>query len=440
MTHRSAAFTVALSASLGLAFAAAVLLGASAGPSEPPIAPDPHVAAILDRVTTTALMGDLAALSGETPVTIAGSPYTITTRNTRHTAAISMTTRYAFEQLSACGLDVAYHAYTSGDFDGPRRNVVAEKLGRVDSDEVYLLTAHIDSLPDGALAPGADDNGSGSVAVMRAGCLLAPEYFAHTLRFVLFTGEEQGLGGSRAYAAECAARGETIGGVVNLDMIGYNTGEPTFDAYAWSSPTAPGVDSRDLADKFSSLVTAYGLDLSPTRLNDDNFPIMYSDQWSFLEQGYPGILVIEGLNADDFNPHYHRTSDTVDFINPHYFAELTKASVASIAHLGQRLPTGILSGTARVSGGSPLPPMTITAESKSYHGPFHLSAGPMDTFTASLPVGTYTVTVEPAHPFHLPAATRVGITTDTLTTVDLVLSRAAAIYLPSVCRSSSAVR
>ena len=436
MHHRTAARTLALSVALGIALAVAAVLIGAAAPADPPTAPDPHIDALLDRVTTTTLMADLAALSGETPVTIAGSPYTIATRNTHRGEAISMTTRYAFEQLSGCGLDVAFHAYTSGEFDGPRRNVVAQKLGRVVPDEIYLLTAHIDSLPEGDLAPGADDNGSGSVAVMRAGCLLAPGHFAHTLRFVLFTGEEQGLKGSRAYAADCAAQGETIAGVVNLDMIGYNTGEPTFDAYAWSSSTAPGVGSRDLADQFASLVTAYGLDLSPARIDEDNFPIRHSDQWSFLENGYPGILVIEGIDAGDFNPHYHQTSDTVAFIEPDYFAELTKASVAAAAHLGQRLSTGVVSATVHLSAGGPLPPVTVTAESDLYVGSFPLTAGLVDGFTSTLPVGTYTVTVEPAPPRYLPAVTRVNITTDTLTAIDIVLPSQTRIYLPQVCRSS----
>ena len=440
MNRQAATSTrLALSTALGLALAAAVLFVAAAAPSEPPAAPDPHMDAILGRITTATLMAHLADLTGERPVTIAGSPYTIATRNTYGAEAISMTTRYGYEQLAACGLDVTYHVYSDGRFDGPRRNVIAEKPGRLHPDEIYLLTAHIDSLPEGDTAPGADDNGSGSVAVMKAACLLGPEHFAHTLRFVLFTGEEQGLLGSRAYAGDCAARGDSIGGVVNLDMIGYNTGQPTFDAYAWSTDESVGAGSRELADGYSEIVTTYGLNLMPRRLDTDAFPIQNSDHWSFLEQGYPGILVIEGLHDGDFNPHYHRTSDTVAFIDPAYFAELTKASVAAIAHLGQRLPTGVLSGTARAVDGSPLTTITVTAESDSYLGAFPLTAGSEDTFTATLPVGTYTLTVEPAPSRYLPLAAQVSIATDTLTSVHLLLPHLTVIYLPHVTRPSMAL-
>ncbi len=435
--NRQATIHAALSAALGVLLALTTLLLAGAAPSDPPATPDPHIDAILYRVTSATLMADLAGLTGERPVTIAGSIYTIATRNTHRAGPISMTTRYAYEQLAACGLDVTFHTYSSNVFDGPRRNVIAEKPGRVHPEEIYLLTAHIDSISDDPDdAPGADDNGSGSVAVMNAACLLAPNHFAHTLRFALFTGEEQGLRGSRAYAADCAAAGETIAGVVNLDMIGFSTDQPIFNAYAWSADRPEAAGSRELADHFSQIVTAYGLNLIPERLDRGGFPIRNSDHWSFLENGYPGFLVIQDYYGGDFNWRLHTVDDTIEFINPDYFAELTRASIAATAHLGQRLSTGVLSGTARAADGQPLPPVTITAESDSYLGPFPLTAGATTAFTASLPVGTYTVTAQPAPSRYLPLTTQVTIATDTLTSVHLLLPHVTVIYLPHVARSS----
>lgn len=438
--NRQAAIHAALSAALGILLALTTLFFTGAAPLDPPATSDPHIDAILNRVTTATLMADLADLTGERVVTIAGSLYSIATRNTRRADAISMTTRYAYEQLAACGLDVAFHTYSSGAFDGPRRNIIAEKPGRVHPEEIYLLTAHIDSIsndPDNA--PGADDNGSGSVAVMSAACLLAPEHFAHTLRFVLFTGEEQGLRGSRAYAADCAAAGETIAGVVNLDMIGFSTDEPVFNAYAWSADRPAAAGSRELADHFSQIVTAYGLDLIPERLDADSFPIKSSDHWSFLENDYPAFLVIQDYNGGDFNWRLHSVNDTIEFINPDYFAELTRASIAATAHLGQRLSAGVLSGTARAADGRPLSPVTITAKSDSYVGPFPLTVGATNAFTASLPVGTYTVTAQSTASRYLPLVTQVTIATDTLTSVHLVLPHATVIYIPHVARSSNSL-
>ena len=303
-----------------------------AAPTDRPqtIAFDQTIAAVIAQVTTPTLEYELAGLTGERPVTVAGSLYTITTRYSRQTEAISMATRYAYEQFAGYGLTVTYHNYSWSGY--PLRNVVAEKPGLVDPDEVYLITAHVDDLPPGPLAPGADDNGSGSVAVLMAARLLAPHDLAHTVRFVLFTGEEQGLRGSAAYATACAARGENIEGVVNLDMIGYNSDQvPVIDLYARTNVDG----SLELTRLFSEVVGIYGLNLVPDRFSD-TWPINASDQWSFLGQGYPAILAIEDM--DDFTPYYHRISDTLATLDLDYYADFTRAAIATIAHLGRPAP------------------------------------------------------------------------------------------------------
>ena len=76
------------------------------------------------------------------------------------------------------------------------------------------------------LAPGADDDASGAVGVLTAAEVLAPYQFQRTLRFVLFTGEEQGLCGSEIYARDAAAAGEAIVAVYNMDMIAWTGAEP----------------------------------------------------------------------------------------------------------------------------------------------------------------------------------------------------------------------
>ena len=149
---------------------------------------DPTVATIISQVATPTLEYELAGLTGERPITVAGSFYTLTTRYSYHAEAISVATSNAYEQLAQSGLVVTYYNYTwSGHL---LRNVVAEKPGAVEPDEIYLITAHLDSTTVSEPhdpAPGADDNGSGSVAVLMAARLLAPYHFAHTVRFVLNT-------------------------------------------------------------------------------------------------------------------------------------------------------------------------------------------------------------------------------------------------------------
>ena len=398
---------------------------------------DQIVAAVISQVATQTLEYELAGLTGERSVVVAGLPYTIATRNSYYTDPISMATRYAYEQFAGYGLVVTYHNYI---WNGPYwRNVVAEKPGVVDPDEIYLITAHVDDMPSSSLAPGADDNGSGSVAVMMAARLLAPHRFTHTLRFVLFTGEEQGLRGSAAYAADCQSLGENIQGVINLDMIGYNTDEPVFDAYARSGTYPGALESRHLADLFSDVAVTYNLDLVPYRIDMDSYPLMGgSDQSSFLDLGYPAIMVAGNCTAYDCSPYYHTTLDTLSTLDLDYYADLTRAAIATLAHLGQLLPGGYLSGTVYAADtGYPLS-ATVAAYAPAYHSAFNALADGSGVYSISLPVDSYTLTVWPASRDYCPTTiTNVTVITD-FTTIQNVaaLSPCLRSYLPWIARES----
>lgn len=409
-----------------------LLLGriSAASPTDLPqtIAHNQIIAAIISQVTTPTLEYELAGLTGERPVTVAGSLYTITTRYTYHTEAISMATRYVYEQLAATGLNVTYHHYEYSGYQ--LRNVAAEKPGVVDSDEIYLITAHVDDLPGGPIAPGADDNGSGSVAVLEAARLLAHHRFAHTIRFVLFTGEEQGLRGSDAYAAACTDAGDDIRGVVNLDMIAYNSdAAPVIDLYARTGMP----DSLELTRIFSSVVDVYGLDLVPDRFDyPSGFPIQNSDQWSFLTRGYPAFLAIEDL--DNFTPHYHTTGDRLSTLDLDYYADFTRAAVATIAHLGRLLPGGHLSGTVTdLDTSQPLSGATVAALTPAYQYTFTTLTDGGGAYSLPLPVSAYTFTAWAASPGYYPATvTDVVIITDTITPQDFALEHWPCWYPPLI--------
>jgi hypothetical protein len=396
---------------------------------------DPLVADIIAQVTTPTLKYELEGLTGERPVTVAGTSYTVTTRNSYRTQEISMATRYAYEQFAAAGLSVTYHDYTYGSYHW--RNVVAEKLGLVDPEAIYLITAHVDDLPNSSVAPGADDNGSGSVAVLMAARLLAGRHFAYTLRFVLFTGEEQGLIGSAAYAADCAARGEDIRGVINLDMIAYNSTEhpePVLDLYARTDIP----DSLELTLIFSDVIGTYGLNLIPNRFDiPSGFPIRNSDQWSFLQQGYPAFLAIEDLS--DFTPYYHTSQDALSTLDLDYYADFTRAAIATLVHLGGLFPDvgwGRVSGTVTdLEAGQPLPAATVSTFWPVDCYTFTAVADASGTYTLPLPVANYTLTVV-SQSYYAVTVTNVSIVTDTVTTLDLELAPWPRVFLPLVLRTT----
>jgi Zn-dependent M28 family amino/carboxypeptidase len=185
-------------------------------------------------------------------------------------------------------------------------------------------------MPSSGLAPGADDNGSGSVAVLQAAEILTPYNFDATLRFVLFTGEEQGLLGSAAYAQ--LVQSQDIRGVLNMDMIAWdNVSGPDMDLHANSSVAG----SMALAQLYSDAVTAYGLTLTPAIYSNGTGA---SDHASFWNVGIPAFLAIENYRSDtgipsDFNAYYHTTSDRIQYFNQTFFSNMTKASLATFAHM-----------------------------------------------------------------------------------------------------------
>jgi hypothetical protein len=88
--------------------------------------------------------------------------------------------------------------------------------------------------------------------------------------------------------------------------------------------------SSEMAVIFQEVVSAYGLQISPTAAD----PITTrSDHSSFWRLGYPAILITEDM--DDFNPNYHSADDLLENIQDlDYYAEMIKASLGTLAHMG----------------------------------------------------------------------------------------------------------
>ena len=210
---------------------------------------------------------------------------------------------------------------------GSWRNVVATLPGVSRPGRQVLITAHLDATSENPAidAPGADDNGSGSVTVLRAAQVIRALPFEKTVRFICFTGEEQGLVGSGVYAANAAARGDTIDAVVNLDMIAYESNDQ--DVIELHAGTEPA--SGALADAFINVNTTYALGLTPEKITAGSTTA--SDHASFWAVGYPAILGIEDFQ--DFTPYYHTVNDRVTTVDPGYFTRFAKAAVGTVATL-----------------------------------------------------------------------------------------------------------
>jgi len=320
--------------------------------------PDPTIAALIDQVDPAAIIDLAEDLSGVKPATIGGDPYTIQTRYSLSGEAIQKAASYLFEYYQSLGLDTTYHEFNYGAYN--LSNVIAEKKGLFLPERVYLLTAHYDDLPASPPAPGMDDNASGTVGVMVAADILSQVEFGCTLRFANFAAEEQGLVGSEAYASQAACAGEDIRGVINLDMIAWNSegSSPQMELHAHGSV----LGSTAIAALFEEVVAGYGLNLEV----EMGIPaISASDHASFWKYGFPAVLAIEDLS--DFNPNYHSSQDALENLQDlGYFTEVVKAGLAAFAHMGCLVEgkTGLLTGTVIDAVSQlPIPGVTLTLES-----------------------------------------------------------------------------
>lgn len=298
----------------------------------------PVIQEMVDQVSGDALIQDIGRLAGRYPVTIGGNPHTFTTRSTP-TPQCDLAEQYVFERFQAMGFtDVAYDPFS---FSGTSaRNVVATLPGVVTPEHIIIIGGHLDStspIPS-TNAPGANDNASGAAGVLAAAEILRQYAFRSTIRFIAFTGEEQGLRGSSHYANAADARGDLIDGVVIFDMIGWRNalhqidieGEP-----AWL-PVMTVMD--DACARYTTLATQIQL----FSFGSDHVP--------FQDVGYPAFLAIE--SEYDSYPCYHQTCDTTGWNLPGFTAEVVRAGLATVAHLA--VPQPSVAAPAPTAIGAPL--------------------------------------------------------------------------------------
>jgi Zn-dependent M28 family amino/carboxypeptidase len=173
-------------------------------------------------------------------------------------------------------------------------NTVAEIRGSERPDEVVILGAHLDSWD---LGTGSTDNGTGSMAVLEAARTLAKLNLKpkRTIRFVLFTGEEEGLVGSAKYAESHRDELEKISGVLVHDT---GTGR------VLTLGLHDNYQDREIVDEVLAPLKELKL-LEPTMRRTFG-----TDHASFNEVGVPGFFVVQ--DSAEYNQTHHSQSDTFD--------------------------------------------------------------------------------------------------------------------------------
>ena len=239
--------------------------------------------------------------------------------------------QYCMDTYTGLGLPASFQNWSAAHAP----NVTATHEGALRPADVYVVLGHLDDLPTSGLAPGADDNASGSVNVLESAHVLSCWGFEATLRFLNVTGEEEGLLGSEAWTDDAAARGETILGAIHRDMNGWEgDGDPT--------PENLDVDyngpSEWLGRKFAECAATYD-----TGLVVDAFycpSLSASDHYPFWTHGWPAICGI--TDNEDYcghggnYPYYHQSTDTIaNCGDPSLFQGSIRTTVATLAELAR---------------------------------------------------------------------------------------------------------
>ena len=357
---------------------------AAAAPAvSPPADFHPGLRAIAQAVSPAELKDTLTTLVGF------GTRHTLseTASNTRGIGAARRWVEARFEAISKdCGgcLEIVTPAQV---VTGPRiprptrvEDVVAILRGTTDPQRVIVITGHLDSRVTDIMnatsdAPGADDDGSGTAAVIEAARVLSKYRFPATLAFGVDSGEEQGLYGGKVLADYAVAHGWRVEADLNNDIVGGIAGEDgvidntTIRLFSQGlkstltprqlralNYTGGEIDSpsRNLARFIGTLAPRY-VDQLHVRLvyRTDRYE-RGGDQVEFLDAGYPAVRFTE--RSENYT-HEHQDvrrvdgrqyGDVLTGVDFPYLAKVTALNAVAMAALARAPapPAGVAIGGA----------------------------------------------------------------------------------------------
>jgi hypothetical protein len=246
-------------------------------------------------------------------------------------------------------------------------NVFAIQRGSADPNRVVIISGHIDSRVTDVMnatadSPGANDDGSGTAAVIEAARVLSKHKFPYTIVYAALSGEEQGLLGGKIMADYARAQGWEVIANLNNDIIGNSCGSDGVcdDAHVRVFSEGPrwqgredlaarqrslggenDSPSRNLSRWLDGLADDLGLGLEVRQIwRNDRFG-RGGDHTEMLNAGYPAIRF--SVAVENYN-HQHQDlrvekgvefGDTVDKMDFAYLTRVVKLNVAALAALAR---------------------------------------------------------------------------------------------------------
>jgi len=354
-----------------LAVAAGSTVAAPAGDKAPDITrQQPQIKKILADISPKRIEGYVAKLVSF------GTRHTMSETES-DTRGIGAARRWIKAEMERCGagtgLQVAFDSHIapiSPRISRPTEivNVVATLPGSQEAskDRIYVTSGHYDSRVSDVMnytadAPGANDDASGTAAVMELACVMSKYKFDATLVFMTVAAEEQGLLGARHWATQAREKKLNIAGMFTNDIIGSSRADngkvdnKQVRLFAQSIPATKEMSdairtlvqtggendsiSRQLARHTKEQGERYQKDFKVSVIQRHDRYLRGGDHMPFLEQGYAALRFTEP--AEDF-AHQHQDlrtengkvyGDLIEFNDYDYIAKVTRVNAAALASL-----------------------------------------------------------------------------------------------------------
>jgi hypothetical protein len=277
----------------------------------------PLIDSLVKQVSLDTLVYHVKNLSGENSCKVYGK--TVTIKNRVSSKGNDVAADYLKEQFERLGLRVIDQKYSTGG-----RNIIAEQPGTVYPDQKFIISSHYDAVADYC----ADDDISSGAAILELARHLTKFKFKYTIAYAQWDEEEIGMVGSKYYATEAKKNGDKIKGVINVEMIGYDSdNDMLFEIH-----TKELANSVALSNTVKTMISNYKLNL---KVKVQNPGTDRSDHASFWNIGVGAITYSEAYFNGDPNPNYHKATDRISAFSLPYFHELSKLSLATIATLAE---------------------------------------------------------------------------------------------------------
>ena len=307
---------------------------------------------------------------------------TLVSFGTRHTLSsqtdpkrgIGAAFNWAQEEFHGLGLPTERpcQTVTGSRIPTPTRvcDMVAIQRGTTRPNDVVIITGHIDSrvtdvMNAAADAPGANDDGSGSAAVLESARVLSKHKFPGTIVYALVSGEEQGLYGSKVLADYAKAQGWNVVTDLNNDIVGNSCSsdgmcDATHARVLSEGPRSQGqaeladathslggendAPSRNISRFLDSLADRLKIGLDVRQIwRTDRFG-RGGDHIPFLDLGYPAARLSVAVENYDWQHQDLRTEngirygDTIDHVDFAYLAKMTKLDAVALAAIASAPP------------------------------------------------------------------------------------------------------